>query len=254
MQLTWLGQAGFLLETGGARILVDPFLSEHPERAYPPPDPSPYTREVRALLVTHEHLDHLDESLLPRLVRDSPDVEVVVPAPVVPMVNDLVPGVSVTGMRPGDRHDLGQGSRVVAAPAFHALEATSPFGDGDEGSGPRFLGYVVSDDETTLYHAGDTVVTDALRTALIGLAPEIALLPVNGRDFYREELGLVGNMDAREAAQLAREIGARVLVPMHWDLFRSNAVRPAAVVDEVRSFAPDVHVVVPARYVPITLV
>jgi L-ascorbate 6-phosphate lactonase len=76
---------------------------------------------------------------------------------------------------------------------------------------------------------------------------------VNGRDFYREKLGLVGNMDAREAVQFAVEIGARVLVPMHWDLFTANTVRPASVVDEAMSFGPALHVVVPARYVPLRL-
>ena len=56
IRLTWLGQAGFLLETGNERILIDPFLSDYAERAYPPPDSGPYLEEVVALLVTHDRL------------------------------------------------------------------------------------------------------------------------------------------------------------------------------------------------------
>jgi L-ascorbate 6-phosphate lactonase len=164
-----------------------------------------------------------------------------------------VPEVSVVGLSPGESHMIAPTTRVVATPAYHAVEVTDPASDGDEGSGPRFVGYAISDNETTLYHAGDTIVTDGLRRALVAIGPQIALLPVNGRDFYREELGLVGNMDAREAVQFAVEIGARILVPIHWDLFKSNAVRPASVVDEAMSFGPELHVVVPARYVPLGL-
>jgi L-ascorbate metabolism protein UlaG (beta-lactamase superfamily) len=208
---------------------------------------------VLALLVTHDHPDHLDLDLFPDLVQASPAVKVVVPTAVVPVVTEIVPEASVVGLSPGESHMIAPMTRVVATPAYHAVEATDPFGDGDDGSGPRFVGYAVSDDETTLYHSGDTIVTDDLRRAVGALGPQIALLPVNGRDFYREELGLVGNMDAREAVQFAVEIGARILVPIHWDLFKSNAVRPASVVDEAMSFGPALHVVVPARYVPLRL-
>ena len=35
--LTWLGQSGFLVESAGRRLLIDPFFSEHEDRMYPPP-------------------------------------------------------------------------------------------------------------------------------------------------------------------------------------------------------------------------
>jgi L-ascorbate metabolism protein UlaG (beta-lactamase superfamily) len=253
VQLTWLGQAGFLVETADGRLLIDPFLTDHSERAYPPPDRAPYVRDLLAVLVTHDHLDHLDVDLLPDLVKASPAINVVVPTAVVPLVAAILPETLVVGLSPGESHMIAPTTRVVATPAYHAFDVSDPFTDGDEGSGPRFVGYAISDNETTLYHSGDTIVTDGLRCAVVAIRPQIALLPVNGRDFYREELGLVGNMDAREAVQFAVEIGARVLVPMHWDLFKSNAVRPASVVDEAVSFGPSLHVVVPARYVPLRL-
>jgi L-ascorbate 6-phosphate lactonase len=253
VRLTWLGQSGFVVETADGRLLIDPFLSDYPERTYPPPDRESYVRDVLAVLITHDHLDHLDVELLPELLEASPAAKVVVPTAVVQVVKEIVPGASVVGLRPGESNAIAPTTRVVATPAYHAVEAIDPITDGDEGSGPRFVGYAVSDAETTLYHSGDTIVTDGLRRALTAIGPQIALLPVNGRDFYREKLGLVGNMDAREAVQFAVEIGARILIPMHWDLFKSNAVRPASVVDEAMSFGHALHVVVPARNVPLRL-
>ena len=65
----------------------------------------------------------------------------------------------------------------------------------------------------------------------------LTLLPINGRDAEREALGIVGNMDASEAAQLAHEIGAHAAVPMHWDMFASNPGDPAAFVAATQTTA-----------------
>ena len=73
---------------------------------------------------------------------------------------------------------------------------------------------------------------------------EVALLPINGRDDERHRLGIVGNMDAGEAVDLALAIGASVLVPYHWDGFEGNTVPPGSVVDAA---AGRLNVVVPAR-------
>ena len=65
-------------------------------------------------------------------------------------------------------------------------------------------------------------------------------------------MGLIGNMDAREAVRLSQEIGVRVLVPMHWDLFRGNTVRPGNAVDEAAGDS-GLHVLVPSRFAELPL-
>jgi L-ascorbate metabolism protein UlaG (beta-lactamase superfamily) len=118
------------------------------------------------------------------------------------------------------------------------------YGDGSSlGAGPRFVGYVVGG-ASRLYHAGDTIVTDELLSALLPLDIEVALLPINGRDAERESRGIVGNMDASEAVELALEIGAATIVPYHWDGFSGNTVPPGSVVDAA---AGRINVLVPAR-------
>src|SRR5947207_12725733 len=97
-----------------------------------------------------------------------------------------------------------------------------------------FLGYVVSAGGVRVYHAGDTVVFDGLVDRLRELRVDLALLPINGRDAEREAAGIVGNIDAREAAQLAEEIGADAAVPLHWDMFAWNPGDPAEFVGAAR--------------------
>ena len=63
-----------------------------------------------------------------------------------------------------------------------------------------------------------------------------------GRDFFREERGIVGNLNAREAVELASRVGARILVPMHWDLFAGNTEQPSVVLDEVVRTGARLHV------------
>lgn len=247
-ELTWLGQHGFLLEAAGLRVLIDPFMSEHEGRVYPPPPLELAATEIDWLLVTHEHLDHLDLGFLPRLVERCPEVRLVLPSPIADQVAGLIEAERMTGVLPGDRLDLG-GIELEVVPAWHALSSAEASTDG----GGRFVGYLLRPRELTLYHPGDTIVTDGLLRALEGKRVDVALLPINGRDFFREQAGIVGNLDAREAVRLAARIGASVLVPTHWDAFAGNTVPPGRTADEAAAAGLAVHVLTLARLVPYRL-
>src|SRR5947199_373863 len=161
--VTWLGQSGFLVESAGRRLLIDPFFSEHEDRMYPPPPIDQFGANIDRVLVTHEHLDHLDTESLPQIAARSPGVEIVVPAPIA--------GAGFTGVRPGDRLDT-----ITVVPAIHAVHPEDGYSDG----GGRFVGYVLELDDVVIYHAGDTIVSDELLAALEPLRIDVALLPVNG--------------------------------------------------------------------------
>jgi L-ascorbate metabolism protein UlaG (beta-lactamase superfamily) len=161
----------------------------------------------------------------------------------VPLVENIVPESRVVAVQPDDEVDLG-GLKVHVVPAIHGVTMEDAYGDGSAlGGRPRFVGYVIGD-EPRIYHAGDTIVTDELRAALRPLRVDVALLPVNGRDRAREARGIVGNMDASEAVELALGIRAKQLIPYHWDGFASNTVPPGGVADAA---AGRIHVIVPAR-------
>lgn len=248
-RITWLGQAGFRIEIGETVFVVDPWVSEHEDRMTPPSPLALAADGVDVLLVTHEHLDHLDLPFLPVLLERSPSARVVLPSAIAGQVEDVVPESRLVLVEPGDVVDV-RGVEARVTPAFHALSIEHGYGDGSVVDGrPRFVGYVLGG-ERGIYHAGDTILTDELVAALEPLGIEVALLPINGRDAEREARGIIGNMDAAEAVSLSLRIGARSLVPYHWDAVAGNTVSPGTAVDAADA---RLHVIVPARFQPLAV-
>jgi L-ascorbate 6-phosphate lactonase len=243
--VTWLGQAGFRFEAAGRRILVDPFFSDHEDRTYPPLAVDEFGAGVDWLLVTHEHLDHLDPASLREVAARSERLRIVVPAPLEAMAREAADGAEVIAVERGRRLELDGAASVTVVPAVHAVHPREGYVDD-----PRFAGYVLELEGVRFYHAGDTLAAGALLEALLPLRVDVALLPVNGRTFFRERADLAGNLDPRDAVALATEIGARMLVPIHWDLFEGNTEWPGRVVDEAVQAGAPLHVLTLRRGVP----
>jgi L-ascorbate 6-phosphate lactonase len=253
--LSWLGQAGFLIRGRDATAIVDPFLSPYEGRRYESALQGEDCTDIDVVLCTHEHLDHFDPALAPVIARVSPQAVFVVPTPIVDMVTEV--GIArdrVVGLQPDETLEVA-GLTVRAVPARHGVTMEDAYGFGEELSGGlvRFLGYVLDVDGVRIYHAGDTIHFEGMETILRDLRPDAALLPINGRDAEREARGVIGNLSEREAAWLADEIGAGVLVPMHHDLFSGNRGWPAHVVEWAERERRCVTVVVPPREIPFVL-
>ena len=121
----------------------------------------------------------------------------------------------VLALDAGDRVRVAGFERTAVASAHERLDR------GEQGR-CLYLGYVVRCGETAVYHAGDTVRYESLAESLIPHRFGVALLPINGRPG-----NVPGNLTAVEAVALARDIGARLLIPCHFDMFEFNTADPA---------------------------
>jgi L-ascorbate metabolism protein UlaG (beta-lactamase superfamily) len=223
LHLWWLGQSGFLVAFSGRFLLLDPYLSDSLTRKYADTD-KPHERMTELVIepsrlafadaatASHAHTDHLD----PDTLRALDGVPVVAPA----AHRDLV--IERAGREPleiddGETVTVG-GFSITAVPAAHeAIER-------DEAGRMLHLGYVVQCGPYALYHAGDTIPYDNLAERVRAVAEiDVALLPINGR---LPERRVTGNLWGDEAAAVAHAIGARLAVPMHFELFAFNTEPP----------------------------
>jgi L-ascorbate 6-phosphate lactonase len=245
IELWWLGQSGFRLTgpSGGPVLFVDAFLSDHPGRTWQAPVGPEALAAADAVLCTHEHIDHFDRPAI-RAANAVPGArfKLVLPAPLRDAARELgIPDDRIIGAQPGEDIDVA-GTHIFPVRAKHGVTMKDAYSFGEELSGGqvRFLGYVIDLDGRRVYHAGDTIPYDGQVETLSKLHPQLALLPINGRDYFREnDRDLVGNMDPREAAHLAHSIGAEILVPMHWELFPFNRGFPRDLSAYIAGYFPD---------------
>ncbi|HET6507972.1 MAG TPA: MBL fold metallo-hydrolase [Baekduia sp.] len=235
VRLWWCGQHSHVLRGAGATVFVDPFLTPSPSRLVPPAFRLEEVTRLDAIAVTHEHWDHFDPEFVRAALERFPDAVAVLPTPLADAFRDSTSAwARVIGAQPGTPVEL-PGVVLHPIPAVHGVDVSDAYDDGRALSDGlvRYLGYVIELDGVSVYHAGDTLVFDELIDALAPFHLDVALLPINGRDYYRERRNLVGNMDPREAAQLAADLRVDLLIPTHYDMFIDNLGYPGHLVDVV---------------------
>jgi L-ascorbate metabolism protein UlaG (beta-lactamase superfamily) len=234
-----LGQVGFVIKGGATIAVIDPYLSDAitarggPQRRIPIPIQPDLLSSTDIVLCTHEHDDHTDVATLKPLLDAAPHARAVVSPQSVDKLRNA--GVSADQL---EVPALGKAQQIkelryTAIPAAHeTLEV-----DAEQQS--RWMGFLIECNGVTLFHAGDTIMKDEISRALAGQHIDIALLPMNGRDYFREQQGIVGNLLPREATELAHGLQADVLIPMHNDLFAGNRLNPAELWDDLDRRFPE---------------
>lgn len=236
VRIYWLGQAGFLVNAAGRRIVIDPYLSDslaekyrgktYPhERMMPPPISVSCLGPVDLVLVTHQHTDHMDPKTLAPLAERNPACRFVVPRAAMGEALKRI-GTSpdrLVGLDAGEFFSPFDGCMATATRAAHEDLQRTPEGF------HRFLGYVLDLGGTRLYHSGDTVPFEGQEAEVAALAPQVALLPVNGRHEELTAAGIAGNLTLEEARELARRIGVADMIAHHYGMFDFNTVSPALI-------------------------
>jgi L-ascorbate metabolism protein UlaG (beta-lactamase superfamily) len=173
---------------------------------------------IDLVTVSHAHTDHCDGETLRPVLDGNPEARLVIGRANHALVLERLGGHAdrMTPIDVGEVLTIA-GVRVEAVPAAHDTV------ERDEDGWHRFLGFVVTVGSLVVYHSGDTRRHEGLTAALGGRAIDVALVPINGS---RPERRVAGNMNGEEAAQLAHEVGARLAVPHHFDMFTFNTEPP----------------------------
>ncbi len=217
LQVTWVGHATFLVQTGGLNILTDPIFSERaspvsfagPRRVVPPGVALENLPPIDAVVLSHNHYDHLDARTIARL---GPGVHYFVPL-------GLARWFRRQGLERVTELDWWQ-SATLGPLRFHAVPAQHfslrTLFDANE---TLWCGWVLEGPAGKVFFTGDTGYSPDFQEIGRRLGPmRLSLIHIGG---YRPRWFMQPmHCNPREAVQIHRDVGSRQSIGMHWGTFR----------------------------------
>lgn len=195
MKVRYLGHSAFRIETGEFVVLIDPFVEINKDYDY-------RADNITHILVTHGHGDHLGSALQIAKAKNALIVGVFELANYCSKY-----GVNALGLNLGGWVELPFGL-VQFTPALHS----SSFANGEYAGCPA--GILMNIEGKTLFHAGDSALTQEYKTLRELNEIELAMLPVGG----------LYTMGVKEAAIAASWLGVKQVIPMHYNTFNAIEV------------------------------
>ncbi|NRF23697.1 MBL fold metallo-hydrolase [Vibrio coralliilyticus] len=223
MRVTWLGHSSLFIDIDRTRILIDPVF----EHASPWVAKKLFSRNVKApvkrdelplpdaIVISHDHYDHLEESTI-RYYADK-DVVFMVPLAVGRHLEKW--GVSPAKIQELDWWESTtiNGVKLTAAPANHNSGRT-----GFDSNSTLWASWAIHGKSGSLFYSGDSAYDTHFKEIGKKLGPfdmafiEVAANVKEGKGFPVENWG---HMQARHTMQAFMDLGAEQLFPVHWSTF-----------------------------------
>jgi len=249
LHILYLGNEGMLFGYRGFFFAFDPYLSYYTDqncctplvkwvRRYAPPYEGKDLAFISALMLSHGHYDHSDPYTLESLLSASYQGKILFPAAEGPRRKEYHLDVPNTILAHAD-HSIQIGPlKVTPIPAAHEELHQDKNGAYFE------LGYLAEIGPFRIFHAGDMCPYPGLQERLGEL--DVACMPINGRSAYKKNtLDIIGNFTIPETVSIAKAAHARLLIPMHYDLYDVNQADPKEFIHEAKTKAPEVRIALP---------
>lgn len=223
LRATIIGHASVLIQSGGLNVLTDPIWSNRasplpfigPRRVAAPGIAFDALPRIDAVLVSHNHYDHMDIATLRGLHA------LHAPLIVTALGNDTIlrrriPGVRVVARDWWDSVDIGKGGTVTIVPAYHWSARY-----GRDRRMALWCGFMLSTPGGRAHFAGDTGYGDGriFREVRSRIGrPDLALIPIGAyapRWFMRPQ-----HTDPPEAVRILEDLEARRALGIHWGVFQ----------------------------------
>lgn len=181
IQLRWLGHDGFKISHNNSQIYIDPYRIDRS------------TNDANILLISHNHYDHLSIEDIKKVINNN---TIIIAAEECSESLKDISSEEIRKVRPGDKITLNQ-YKIEVVEAYNVDKNYHPKDD-------RKVGFIITIDNTRIYHAGDTDLIPEMET----FGSDIALVPVSGTYV----------MTAEEAALAVNNyIKPKIAIPMHYN-------------------------------------
>jgi len=227
-----LGGAGFILKVATATIYIDPYVGGSVQsegvvlhRMIPIPFDASAVRKIDATVVTHEDLDHLNEDFI-FPVSENTRCTFIGPSSVAELLESWkIPKNRIVSLGENEETEI-KGTRIIALPSNDANPKTANT-------------YLFDTCNMRIFHSGDSLFLD--KFAEIGRKYDIDIAAISlgvnppGAKWYN---------DPSEVLQIATDLNAKVLIPMHWDLWHTTLQDPHLVEREATKRRTNTRIVV----------
>ena len=219
LRAIWFGHASVYLEIDGARIMVDPMLSDYasplvrigPKRFHPPPLALELLPKMDAVVISHDHYDHLDMETTKHLARVGSHF--LVPLGVGAHLERWgVPGSQFTELDWWQSAEI-RGLKITSAPVRHYS------GRGlRDGNATLWSSWSIAGPAHRVYFSGDTGFGEHFREIGDRLGPfDLSLLKIGSYGPGQNWLDI--HMDPEQAVESHIALKARRMLPVHWGTF-----------------------------------
>ena len=214
----WVGHATAYIEIDGLRILTDPIFSEYaspvslgPRRLHPAPIALERLPKVDAVVISHDHYDHLDMRTVQHLA--SRGTIFFVPLGIGAHLERWgVPDTQIRELEWWQEETL-NGVRIIATPSRHYSGRK-----GLDANATLWGSWSVIGHTHRIYFSGDTGYSDHFQTIGGKLGPfDLAFIKIGAYGPVQAWVDI--HMTAEDAVRAARDVGARHLFPVHWSTF-----------------------------------
>lgn len=220
LSVTWLGHSTVLLEIDGYRVLIDPVWGQRvspfqlvgPRRFHPPPLPLRELPRLDAVILTHDHYDHLDMAAV-QAIAASPEqlhTQWITALGVGAHLEAWgIPGSRITELDWGDSAHIGSLS-ITARPARHFS------GRAIKRNQTLWASWVIVGPEHRVFHSGDTGFFDGLAAIGERHGPfDLTMIKIGAYDGTWPDI----HLDPEEAVRVHAMLRGALLLPLHWGTF-----------------------------------